>query len=342
MAAAPRRRGCLFLLGRGIKWFAIALVLLVLLGVAYQTLAMQSDLRSYTPRGQLYDVDGHQMHIVCQGEGSPAVVLEAGGYAESLWWSRVQAGLAEQTQVCAYDRPGMGYSEPTTNPRDPLTLTGELHGLLGEAGIAPPYVLAGHSYGAILTRIFADQYPDEVRGLVLVDSGILRPAHFASEAEYNDWKSGNDILQAVLWVMTHTGIMRLTTGNDFSGWGYPAGIVPELVALHASNQAFDTYYAETFPARVALNEAAAAAEDLGDLPMVLLWAGEQPLNSAADLELFEQIKLDMAAYSANSVTRVIDGADHGSILGSEAYAPQVVSAILDVIDSAGTGEPLVR
>ena len=112
--------------------------------------------------------------------------------------------------------------------------------------------------------------------------------------------------------------------------------MPQLVALHSSNQAFDTYYAEGFPVRPALQDASAAAQDLGDLPLTILWAGEQPLHAPADLALFAQIKQDMAAYSTNSVSRDIEGANHGSILGQEQYAQQVSTAILDVIKAAST------
>jgi pimeloyl-ACP methyl ester carboxylesterase len=336
----PRRKGCLFLLGRALKWLGIILVVLIVAGVVFQLVATELDKRNYSPRGQLYPVNGHQMHLYCVGEGGPPVILEAGGYAESLWWYRVQAQLAGHTQVCAYDRPGMGWSEPTTLPRDPITIVGELHTLLSEAGIDPPYVLAGHSYGAILVRVYAHQYPEDVGGIVLVDSGLLRPAHFNSDAEFNEWKSGNDVLQALLWVMSRLGLMRLTVGGEFSSWGFPPEIVPQLVALRSTNQAFDTYYAEGFPARPALNEAAASAQDFGDLPLAILWAGEQPLQSAADLEAFEQEKQEMATYSSNSVTRDIEGANHGSLLGTEHYAQQVTDAVLDVIESARTGEPL--
>lgn len=336
-ANESRKRGCLFYVRRMLKWLGIIVVTLVVLGVIYQSVATEQDKGKYAPRGQLYTVNSHQMHMVCAGQGSPAVILEAGGYAESLWWYRVQSQLATHTQVCSYDRPGMGWSEPTTLPRDPVTIVGELHLLLSEAGINPPYVLAGHSYGAILIRVFAHQYPVDVAGLVLVDSGLLRPAHFNSEAEFNEWKSSNDVLQAALWVMSRVGLMRLIGGGDFSAWGYPPEIVPQLVALHSSNQAFDTYYAEGFPVRPALQETAAAAQDLGSLPLVILWAGEQPLTTQADLELFEQLKQEMSAYSTNSISRDIEGANHGSILGEEQYAQQVTDAILDVVEATQSG-----
>jgi pimeloyl-ACP methyl ester carboxylesterase len=340
-AAQPqaRRRGCLFYVKRGLKGFGISLLSLVVLGFVYQTIATETDKGAYTPRGQLYAVNGHQMHLDCLGEGSPTVILEAGGYAESLWWYRIQAQLAEHTRVCAYDRPGLGYSEPTTLPRDPITIVGELHTLLSQAGINPPYVLTGHSYGAILARIFADQYPEDVSGLALVDSAALRPAHFDSEAEFNEWKSEHDMFQAFLGILSRIGVWRLTVGGDFSAWGYPPEIVPEMVALRSNNQAFETYYAEAFPVRHVLNEAAAEAQDLGDLPLAILWA-DREFSSPEERAIIEGIRQEMATYSSDSLTRIIEGAEHGSILGSEPYARQVTAAILDVIASAQTGEPL--
>jgi pimeloyl-ACP methyl ester carboxylesterase len=336
-----RRRGCLFYVKRSLKWLGIGLVTLVIFGIVYQTIATEVDKRTYSPRGQLYTVNGHQMHLYCVGEGSPTVVLEAGGYAESLWWYRIQNQLADHTQVCAYDRPGLGYSEPTTLSRDPVTIIGELHTLLGEAGINPPYVLTGHSFGAILVRVFADQYPEDVSGLVLVDSASPRPAHFNSEAEFAEWKSCHDVFQAFLGILSRIGFWRLTVGNDFSAWGYPSEIVPELVALRSNDQAFLTYYAEAFPVRHALNEASAAARDLGDLPLAIMWA-DHSFSSGADEAVIEGIKQEVAGYSTNSVTRIVEGSEHGSILGTEPYARQVSDAILDVIEAAQTGNPLAQ
>jgi len=194
----PRKRGCLFSVKRGLKWFGIILVTLVLLGVVYQTIATELDKRAYAPRGQLYSVNGHPMHLLCMGEGSPAVILQAGAVAESLWWHRVQNQMAEHTQVCAFDRPGMGWSEPVEGPRDPLTINAELHTLLEQAGIPAPYVVVGHSFGSILTRVYAAQYSQEVAGIVLVDSQLVTPKHFASQNELDGYKTFYDVTQVLM------------------------------------------------------------------------------------------------------------------------------------------------
>jgi pimeloyl-ACP methyl ester carboxylesterase len=273
------------------------------------------------------------MHMICMGEGTPTVILQAGATAESLWWYWVQSQLAEHTRVCAYDRAGLGWSEPASSSRDPLPIVAELHALLQEAGVSGPYIMAGHSFGAVWARIYAAQYPEEVSGIVLVDSTML-----PGQNDYPQWKTFNDAVQAALWTMTRTGLFRLIVTNQFQSVGLPSDIARELAARQARNQTFDTTYAETVGAMLAFIDAAAPAENLGDLPMAVLWASQS--DTARDhLAAFRQ---ETAAYSSNSVARMIEGADHSTILGNEQYARQVSDAILDVIEGARTGEPLAQ
>jgi pimeloyl-ACP methyl ester carboxylesterase len=332
-----RKRGCLFYIGRGLKWFFIILVTLIVLGVGYQTIATELDKRNFSPRGQLYTVNGHQMHMVCMGEGSPTVILQGGASADALWWHRVQNQLAESTQVCAYDRPGMGWSEPVEGSRDGLAIASELHALLEAADVSAPYVVVGHSFGAVWSRIYAAQYPQEVIGIVLVDSTIVHEP-FTDQSEFDQWKQALDALNAPFWVMYRLGIARLTEPGAVQQAGYPSDIAFEVAALKSRNQVFDAYYAETVQAMRALAEQAAAAEEFGELPMVVLWAS----LSATAHERYSDAREETGAYSSNSVTRVIDGADHLSLLGNEQYAQQVSDAILDVIAAAQTGEPLTE
>jgi pimeloyl-ACP methyl ester carboxylesterase len=301
--------------------------------VAYQTIATAIDKGVYSPRGQLYAVNGHQMHIVCLGEGSPAVILQSGATAESMWWYQVQNQLAKHTRVCVYDRAGLGFSEAAAGTRDGLAITGELHTLLEQAGVPGPYVMAGHSFGAVWTRVFAAQYPQEVAGLVMVDSTFVpEPGDVAG------WKTANDAIQVVLWVMWRTGLGRLSGSAAFQQLGYPPDVAREIAALQARNQTFDITYAETIHAIEPLSTQSAAAEDLGDLPMIVLWASE----SDTAQERLSAHREELAAVSSNSVTRSIEGADHVSILGDERYAQQVTDAILDVIEAARTGQRLAN
>jgi pimeloyl-ACP methyl ester carboxylesterase len=326
-----RRHGCLFYARRGLKWGGITLVVLALLGVGYQTIATEQTKRTYSPRGQLYTVNGHQMHIVCMGEGNPTVILQSGATAYSLWWYRIQNQLATHTRVCAYDRAGLGWSEPASTPRDALSIVSELHTLLQQAGVPAPYVMAGHSFGAVWTRVFAAQYPQEVAGVVLVDSTFL-----PKKSDYEAWLTMNNAVQVPFWALTRTGLLRLLFSGQFVQIGYPTDIALELGALQTSNQTFDTTYAETIKGMRSLVEVSVDADQLANLPVIVLWATRSDTNQprlAVERE-------ETATYSSNSVTRYIEGADHGSILGNEQYAQQVSKAVLDVILASQTGKPL--
>jgi pimeloyl-ACP methyl ester carboxylesterase len=322
---------------RALKWFGIILVTLVLLGVAFQTIATEIDRRTYAPRGQLYNVNDHQMHIICTGEssdGSPTVILQAGGAAESLYWYWVQNQLAEHTRVCAYDRAGLGWSEPVSTPRDPVTIVGELHTLLEAADVQPPYIMAGHSYGAILARVYATEYPQEVTGLALVDSYTVG---IVEQSELDNARLPFYVASTPLYIMQWLGVSRFIVPREFQAMGYPPEIVSEMTAVRTRNQTLDTDMGEKgLPIYLALAQASAAAGELGDLPMAVLWASESYANYTMEG------MVEVAAYSSNSMVRVIEGTNHSSILGTEQYARQVSDAILDVIEAAETGEPLAQ
>ena len=118
-------------------------------------------------------IGDHKLHLVCMGKGSPTVVFEAGMGDGGSVWNGVQQKIAETTRACSYDRAGVGSSDPASNlPRGGEAITAELHLLLANAGIPPPYVLVGHSVGGIFVRLFASRYPREVVGMVLLLSSL--------------------------------------------------------------------------------------------------------------------------------------------------------------------------
>ncbi len=119
------------------------------------------------------DAGGHSLNLLIGGhrggEATPAVILEGGFGTGIASWSTVQREIAKFAQVVSYDRAGLGQSDPGPKPRDAKRIATELHVALQKAGIKPPYVLVGHSLGGPLVRVFANMYPTEVAGLVLID-----------------------------------------------------------------------------------------------------------------------------------------------------------------------------
>jgi pimeloyl-ACP methyl ester carboxylesterase len=153
-----------------IVWMAVCLSALIAAGVVYQWVGLRRDARAWPPPGRMVSIgDGRRIHLYALGAGSPAVVFEAGISATSLNWRAVQQTLAPLTRVVAYDRGGLGWSDPGATPRTTSNIAAELHAALRAAGVESPYVLVGHSFGGLVVRRFASLYPEEVAGLVLVD-----------------------------------------------------------------------------------------------------------------------------------------------------------------------------
>jgi len=129
---------------------------------------------------------GRMMYAECRGTGSPTVVLVSGlDAAGDLWDSPLTFGrpvfpvIAELTRVCTYDRPGttraiegggISRSDPVPQPTTTVDAVADLHALIGALSHTEPVVLVGHSYGGVVTRLYASEYPADVAGMVLVDS----------------------------------------------------------------------------------------------------------------------------------------------------------------------------
>jgi pimeloyl-ACP methyl ester carboxylesterase len=117
------------------------------------------------------DVDGHSMYLDCQGTGGPTVIFESGLGVSSFTWFEIQRQAREFRRVCRYDRAGLGQSpEPGPMPRTSAQIVEELHTLLTEAEIEGPYILVGASFGGMTSLLYASEYPDDIVGIVLVDS----------------------------------------------------------------------------------------------------------------------------------------------------------------------------
>src|SRR5690348_6896799 len=152
-------------------------VLVAILASTLMSLVIGVPARSQQPSavgsphvGRIVDIGGQRLYLDCRGRGSPAVLLEAGAGDFSFAWALVEGRVAEVTRVCSYDRGGYLWSDPGQRPRTYAQLALELRTGLDRLGVRPPYVLVGQSYGGLVVRGFAQRYPREVAGMVLVDA----------------------------------------------------------------------------------------------------------------------------------------------------------------------------
>ena len=124
----------------------------------------------YLEKGQLVDIGGRRINLYCTGAGSPTVILLAGIFSWSLVWYKTQPAIAQKTRVCAFDRAAYGFSDPAPRPQILSEVVDDLHAVLKAGSIPGPYVLVGHSLGGLEARVYAQRWPEEVVGMVLVDT----------------------------------------------------------------------------------------------------------------------------------------------------------------------------
>ena len=145
-------------------------VALVAAGFVYQCLGARRDRLRYATEGRWIDIGGRRkLYLLEKGSSGPTVLFEAGIAATNLNWFHIQKIVSQFASTASYDRGGLGWSSKCRTARTPANIASELHELLKGAGIKPPYILVGHSFGGLVMRRFALNYPDEVAGIVLVD-----------------------------------------------------------------------------------------------------------------------------------------------------------------------------
>jgi len=335
--AHPRRRKNRFVFwtGRVLLALLLALAALATIGAIYQAIATALDQRTYPPPGQLVDVGGYKLHLNVQGQttGQPTVILEAGMASFSSNWHWVQTELAHDTRVVAYDRAGLGWSDAAPEPHDAQQSARDLHTALQQVRISGPYVLAGHSYGGLVMRAFADLYPDEVVGMVLVDASHPDQwVHIPTSNGGQTVATANRITSYLTWV----GVVRLLNMTVSVTDGLPARPTAEMQAILAqprswmvSSAVLGVWDARTRPQ---INN----ARHLGALPLAVLSVTEQALYA----ETLTQLQAALPALSSNSMHLTVQGATHENLIAGRENALIVVDAIRRVVESAQTGEPL--
>jgi pimeloyl-ACP methyl ester carboxylesterase len=218
------------------------LLLLVVLGGAgalWNALAIRHYRSAYPPPGKLHAVSGHLMHLYCNGEGSPTIVLESGLGEDFTVWAKVQPALSRTTRVCSYDRAGFGWSESQPGMRDSNAIADQLHALLRVAGMVEPVVLMGHSAGGLHIRAYATRFPHDVAGLVFVDASSPRQDQKLPSAALT-LNQHSALEYATLKSMFALGIVRLTGRctavrpgfEAYAGWIRANTCVPAQVSAY--------------------------------------------------------------------------------------------------------------
>ncbi len=298
---------------RILKWtkrivasIAVLLVALVLAGMSFQALESRSDRERFPPPGRLVDVGGHRLHLNCAGSGTPTVVLDSGAGGWSIY--------------CSYDRAGYGWSEPGSKPRIGHRFAEELNALLVNSGTPGPYVLVGHSLGGYVVRLYVDRYPEEVAGVVLVES--------AHERQWTELPNEvNELMDSALGgmrvasIMARFGIMRFMKGK-LATEGLSEDVQGLEVATLVRPEVYATMVSEVKNAAATADQVGATGS-LSDRPLAVLSAGQsfeafRPMTDAITFEdanhTWMELQAEFVGLSRNSRHIVNEEATHNIMI----------------------------
>lgn len=302
-----------------------------------------------TPQ-RLVDVgNGRNLNLYCTGSGSPTVVLDTDSDDSMLAWRFVQPAVAKRTRVCSYDAPGLGFSDAAPAPRDANAYARDLKTLLVRAHINGPYVLVGYGFSGLSDRLYADRYPKDVAGMVLVDpqipyrnkrlaalapvlapmtdeSGFIASLQMCERAAAShQLQAGSRAFKACMWPTgpTDPSLPAQVRQMLQSQWRRPGAWTDIIYDAESDNESSaEVQHAQrgyrSMPLIVLTSD---ITVDVKGMPLTKT----QFKNIAA---AYEQWHLDVAALSSQGTEVVVEGSTDNMAVD---HAPAVVSAIGKVV-----------
>lgn len=297
---------------------------------------------------QLVDLGGRRLNLYCSGAGPVTVVFDADGTNAGWTWHAVQPRVAARARACIYDRAGFGFSDPSPLPASADQAVQDLHQLLAKAGIAPPYVLVGNSYGGENVQLYAYRYPQDVAALVLVEPGHEDESERLGAASQGKIKQffamyaefvGQCVQAAAKGFQFGSDIYASCTGGMGTVYGRELAAARLAVVSRPAHWQAAVAEVSGYPASDA--QLRAARRSFGDLPLVVLTRGVSPyatpgqppsaLNKAVEAENYAMHQ-EVAALSTRSSHHVVPGAGH---IIQEDKPGAVVQAVMEVLKRAG-------
>jgi pimeloyl-ACP methyl ester carboxylesterase len=271
------------------------------------------------PPGELVELsDGRMLHLQVAGAEhvGPTVVLEAGQGLFSPAFAWVQEELAGQATVVAYDRPGYGWSTPADRPVGAAATVDDLHEALTTRALEGPYLLVGHSLGAFYVRTFAERYPDQTLGLVLLDPAHEQQLERLPEDAVAEFEQAGTMFR---WAarLARLGLFRLSNPQQDATTDLPPAAAEQIVRVSAAAR-----YWQVAGAEVEAFDAVAAAPppDLGDLPVMIISAGRDVPDGPPVSEVMSELDRELASRTPRATHHTIDDADHLTLLTDAEHA----------------------
>ncbi len=316
-------------------------------GAIYQWISTKLDAKRYPPPEQLVDMGGYKLHIHCMGDGTPTVVLDAGLGCDSLEWALVQPEIAKFAKVCSYDRAGYGWSEESPYPRTSEQIVEELHALLSRSNIRPPFIFVGHSFGGLNVQLYAKRYPNEIFGLVLVDSAHEKNIEGLPPEPEQSWLEKMLRSPRIGIFASQLGVHRLLVHSSGSeqALNIPETTRNAILAHQSTTKQVRASFQEYFNFPDNLQQLKKAQLSFGSLPLTVIAAGQAPNTDGmpkAWVQYFQKflpawrlLQQDLATRSSNGDLVIAENSDHMIPL----HQPEIiVEAVKRMIENNKTAD----
>jgi pimeloyl-ACP methyl ester carboxylesterase len=311
--------------------------------------------KEYTHPHRRVEVEhGRHLNVFCTGAGSPTVILEAGGGDDSSSFRSVQRGLSAFTRICAYDRAGVGFSDPAPWPSTAVNTVTDLHRLVQAISPNHPVILVGHSDGGLYVPLYAATYPKDVTGMVLIDPFTVGADKLATALltprQRDDWYASDnrDISDARKCLeLAKAGELARPEAQKSSCLDNPPSpdaarhkVLNEQLARKSEQEVLLSAMIDTYPAPgPGMSSAELALQtanpNFGNTPLILLTAGEEEQTAlpkqtrAAIAEAWKKNNEELAARSSRGSNRVVPNTHHYI---QKEQPGAVIDAVHQVID----------
>jgi len=312
-------------LKRATKTVTGTLLVVMIAGMIFQRVAEAWDDHLFpVVEGEKYDVGDVSLHMTCRGAGDVAIVFSSGMGNPATSWRPLERLLEGAHKVCSYDRDGLGFSDDSGRPRDAAIASDRLARLLVAAGIESPVVLVGHSYGALVARVFASRYPDAIGALVMLDSSHEDMAERFPPFAQEGFRDLLDGFQLAPWLNAIALPRALGLFSPAIDGLEGADFDRSLALLNSIHHMGGTGEEASGWARSAAAARAINEEGLGALPLDVFVAG------AWEDEMMPSwlaMQRELAGLSSVSTFRVVEEANHPQVGMDARYIGQVADVI---------------
>ena len=307
---------------RALLYPALAILSLIAVGGAAGTIMAATSSNPVPTSGDTYHVNGNRLYLNCTGSGSPTVVLFNGLGERTPSWAWVQANVSATTRVCSFDRAGEGWSGGKATTQNGPQMASDAHALLAAAHVPGPYVVAGHSVGGTYALVYAEQYPNQIAGVALIDSST--PYQFdlpEYPGDYSMMKRAYALMPTV--ARTAMGKVMLRSGHGT----LPPQARNAARSFASSPRELRADRIELLQLPTIFNEAK-ALHTLNGKPLAVVSA------SVGGMRGWTAAQNKLAQLSTNSTHRTVAGATHETLLEDKAFAGFASAAITHIVETA--------